>query len=398
MANVAVTNTFVAGTSAVAAQVNTNFSDIVTWLNNRNAGSDTWGYLKVTATVANPIVITSSAATTEVSIDNTATDGDPLLTFKLSGSTGYSMGIDDSDADAFLFSTTALATNNAFRIPAVGAQVQFNAGTAALPGISFIGDPDTGIYRSSVNVLTIACGGSQIVDVSNGIINTFNNVLEIGDGTVGTPGIHFYNDSDTGIYRIGANQLGFSTGGQFRVGIYDDGTTRFTFPGSASVPTISYSSQNNTGIYFPSTASIGFTVNGNLRMYVQDSDATLNLAAHLWPVTTNTYGIGKSGKVWTDVWATNGTIQTSHSSTKVNIETVNVVDAAVPEAIYFSRPDEQSGLQQLGFLADNLPEECFAILPDGTRSATDVYTSSVIGILCAQVKSLLERIVILESK
>lgn len=47
MANVAVTNTFVSGTTAVASQVNANFSDLVNYVNDRNAGNSKWDALKV---------------------------------------------------------------------------------------------------------------------------------------------------------------------------------------------------------------------------------------------------------------------------------------------------------------------------------------------------------------
>lgn len=47
MADLAVTNTFVAGTTAVASQVNQNFTDIITYVNNRNSGSSSWDAIKV---------------------------------------------------------------------------------------------------------------------------------------------------------------------------------------------------------------------------------------------------------------------------------------------------------------------------------------------------------------
>lgn len=53
MSNLSVTNTFVAATTAQASQVNTNFSDIVTYINSKNGG-DAWLYANATnATVTN---------------------------------------------------------------------------------------------------------------------------------------------------------------------------------------------------------------------------------------------------------------------------------------------------------------------------------------------------------
>ena len=222
MANVAVTNTFVAGTSAVASQVNTNFSDIVTWLNNRNAGTDTWGQLKITATVANPVIITSSAATTEVSIDNTATDGDPLLTFKFSGSTAFTIGADDTD-DFLKFATTALTTNVAMQIPSGGTQVQFNAGLVGTPSISFIGDADTGMYWIGQNNVGLSIGGTKNFDFNaaglgiGGVAPTSLLHLQLPDLN-GNPFIKFT--------RFGVSTWDFETGNAGDLVLNSDVTTK----------------------------------------------------------------------------------------------------------------------------------------------------------------------------
>ena len=126
MAVFAVTNTFVSGASITAAGHNTNWSDVTTWLNNRYNGTDTWSFMKVDSTNANPVDITSSAATTEVSISNSATDGDPLISFELSGIATHTFGVDDSDGDIFKFGTTSLTTNVAAQISTGGLFYQRN--------------------------------------------------------------------------------------------------------------------------------------------------------------------------------------------------------------------------------------------------------------------------------
>ncbi len=121
MSDLSVSFTFSANTTIVSAQANTNFSDIVTYINNRDDGTATWDNLNVTATVANPVTIKSSASTTEVAIDNTATDGDPELTFKLSGVAKFAMGVDDSDSDNFIIAASgSLGSSNAISITSAG--------------------------------------------------------------------------------------------------------------------------------------------------------------------------------------------------------------------------------------------------------------------------------------
>lgn len=40
-----------------------------------------------------------------------------------------------------------------------------------------------------------------------------NDLVNLNAGTVGAPGLSFNSDSDLGVYRIAANQLGISAGG-----------------------------------------------------------------------------------------------------------------------------------------------------------------------------------------
>ena len=58
---------------------------------------------------------------------------------------------------------------------------------------------------------------------SNGL--NVSNANGIGDGTVGAPGLSFATDTDTGIYRVGANSMGFSAGGVNRMTISDTTVT-----------------------------------------------------------------------------------------------------------------------------------------------------------------------------
>ena len=163
------TNTFGSGAVITASGHNTNWSDVTTWLNNRYNGSDTWSFMKVSSTDANPVDIVSSGARTELSLNNTATDGDPILTWKLSGTQTHILGVDDSDSDALCGGTTGITTNQWLRVPSGGAQAQFNVGTVGAPGISFIGDPNTGIYNAADEIY-FSIGGSLAFQVSNPII------------------------------------------------------------------------------------------------------------------------------------------------------------------------------------------------------------------------------------
>lgn len=58
--------------------------------------------------------------------------------------------------------------------------------------------------------------------------------VQVEDGTVGVPSIHFADDLDTGIYRIGANNAGFSANG---AKVLDIATTGLAVTGTLSAST-----------------------------------------------------------------------------------------------------------------------------------------------------------------
>jgi len=121
MANLDIPNTITADSFIVASEHVANYAAIETWLNNRNAGTDTWANMKISASASNPVVISSSAALTEVSINNTATDGDSVLSFELSGTAKFTLGVDDGDSDTFKIGTTAIGTSTMLKMDSTGA-------------------------------------------------------------------------------------------------------------------------------------------------------------------------------------------------------------------------------------------------------------------------------------
>jgi hypothetical protein len=103
----------------------------------------------------------------------------------------------------------------------------------------------------------------------------------ISDGSAGTPGLRFNSDTNTGLYRIGADNVGFSLGGTLR---WDIDTTDIvsTLPlrgpsGSASSPTFSFSGDSNTGVYLSGTDQVGLSAGGTVRLSVDPTDVTSTL-------------------------------------------------------------------------------------------------------------------------
>lgn len=339
MSDLSVTNTFVPLTTASASQVNANFSDIVTYINNRDDGTATWDNMNVTATVGNPVTIKSNQSTTEVAIDNTGSDGDPILTFKLSGSTLYTGGVDDSDSDTFKFGTTGLNTNIAWAVPSAGNQVQFNLGSSSAPGIAFVGFASTGIYAESTPRFTATIAGT----------NAWR-----------TESTNFYPVTDGGM------ALGQSTNAW---------SILYLKAGSASAPSLAVGSADN-GLFLDNTDRLAIAINGGSFMKFE--------SGAFYATTTNTVSCGQGSNVWTTVYATNTTIQTSHSTFKNSIRYIE--EPTVPRgAIY--RWNEGMGQKTdrdyIGWIADPLPNEAYEFKEDGTPDHKLVHTNAVLGQLCA---------------
>ena len=110
----------------------------------------------------------------------------------------------------FRFIANSATASQVLRISETGGQIQIPDGVVSLPAISFVNDTDTGIYRPAANQLGFSINGAIAGRfATNSGVASFTGE----DGTVARPGIGFYADLDTGIYRPGTNQVAISTGG-----------------------------------------------------------------------------------------------------------------------------------------------------------------------------------------
>ena len=157
-------------------------------------------------------------------------------------------------------------------------------GSATAPAYSFFNDTDTGMYRAGTDQVAFSAGGTQHLNVTNGSVdvgttggntrlvlykadnNTSDHLMfylgstrigEIGcedtswlrinqetskniytprmfradgglqtkSGSASSPGLAFQADTDTGIYRVDANQLGITAGGTLRATFDSTGIT-----------------------------------------------------------------------------------------------------------------------------------------------------------------------------
>lgn len=206
MANLQISKGWSDGSVLTKALLDTSMDDISTWLNARDNGTSDWLNVSISATVATPLSVTSSASTTTIKINNTATDGDPKVSFQLSGSEKLGMYIDDSDSD-FFKCDDAGGTRLLIRTDSTGG-ISVGDGSAAMPGITFLGSTSkqTGFYKiAAADAIGVGIFGTGQVKFTDGSIEALTD----NDVTLGTASKKW---SDVRSYLINGADYGFANG------------------------------------------------------------------------------------------------------------------------------------------------------------------------------------------
>jgi hypothetical protein len=136
------------------------------------------------------------------------------------------------------------------------------SGTVSNPSLSFTTDPDTGIYRSGTNQLSITTAGTEAVRFTSAGL-TRSAVA----GAVTTPTYSFVSDSNTGLYNSGADELSIATGGTQAARFSATGEIAVG-AGSEAAPAFSFIADDNTGIYSPTANTVGIVTGGSERFRI----------------------------------------------------------------------------------------------------------------------------------
>eukprot|EP00798_Chlamydomonas_sp_ICE-L_P026543 gene26543-biopygen12900 len=96
-------------------------------------------------------------------------------------------------------------------------------------GVSASTGTGCNVLRDNATMSNLTTIGGMISGgiYQNGVPFTVDGGSSFDDGTVGFPSITFTSDSNTGLYRLGADKIGISTGGVSRVTILDNGNVGF---------------------------------------------------------------------------------------------------------------------------------------------------------------------------
>lgn len=177
----------------------------------------------------------------------------------------------------------SLTFNNA----ASNAYLRIKDGAVGSPGLSFSTDTNTGIYKHGTDELAVTGGGSRVLILGKNRIYVDKQIQSTG-GSAAKPQYSFHQDLDCGMYRAESNQVGFATGAVNRMTITDGGTfIRKTLldTGAASAPTYTFNGDTNTGMYHPATDQLALVTGGADRLRLYNSVADFNVKVRV-PVGT----------------------------------------------------------------------------------------------------------------
>ena len=138
----------------------------------------------------------------------------------------------------------------------------FPAGTAALPSIAAVGDPNTGIYWPAADEVALTAGGVHVVRAHGGAAEP--EQLRAVDGTLVNPAYSFQTDPTSGMRSPGVNQLALVVDEKDYISL--DANGNFDLPEQARVKMVRTAAQSipeNTATFVSFTAADAWDI-GNL--------------------------------------------------------------------------------------------------------------------------------------
>ena len=142
--------------------------------------------------------------------------------------------------NATLTAGTGISISNgpgSITINATDGNITLDDGTAAAPSLNFTNEPTTGLFRASANVMGFAVAGTSRATMTATGMTVTGTITPSGSvhaasGSVGNPSLAFNADQTTGLYRIGASNIGVAAAG---AKVLDIATTGLGVTGTLSV-------------------------------------------------------------------------------------------------------------------------------------------------------------------
>ena len=108
-------------------------------------------------------------------------------------------------------------TNNVATFESTDAGALISLKDDSTTGTAYVG------LRADGDILKLRSGNANQVEIAADGNATFEGVVRVGNGSTSAPSLSFGDDNNTGIFRLGADELGFVTGGSQHLTIASDG-------------------------------------------------------------------------------------------------------------------------------------------------------------------------------
>lgn len=169
---------------------------------------------------------------------------------------------------AFTASTSAVTS-----APLINGNNGYSSATA--PDFAWLGDLQTGMFHPAAKVVAFTANGVEICRASNAAGQP-QIMYTPGSSLSYIPDYSWYGDNNTGIFHYGPDKMGFSTGGNERFRINDNGQLlSLNTTSSAATPDYSWGLNTNTGMFNPSANVLAFSTNGTERARFNSSGRML---------------------------------------------------------------------------------------------------------------------------
>jgi len=236
------------------------------------------------------------------------------------------------NGSAFVNSTltagTGISISNgagSITINATDGNITLDDGTAAAPSLNFTNEPTTGLFRASANVMGFAVNGVSRATMTATGMTVAGTITPTGSvhaasGTVGNPSLAFSADQTTGLYRIGASNIGVAAGGSK---VLDVATTGLGVTGTLSVSGVA---TLGAGAILNTPASATLTNATGLPISTGVSGLGANVAAFLATPSSANLAAALTDETGTgaNVFATSPTLTTPISATLTSPASTNL--------------------------------------------------------------------------
>ncbi len=232
-----------------------------------NAGGNTYGDLvfATRATIAGDTPPTERMRIT--SAGNVVCTGDVFgVSFMFQGDPDTGIASKGANQFGIIVGGTTIATITT-TVVGLAQPIQEADGSVSAPAYTFTSDPDTGMYLNAVGVLAFAVGGAISLGLSTTALTAYKPILGYDAASVNNVSYGFIGDPDTGMYRSSSNVFYLVAGAVPVLKIQDNLLQTYkpicALDGTVASPAYSFSGDYDTGFYaLASYAGIGVAYGG----------------------------------------------------------------------------------------------------------------------------------------